>query len=157
MSNSVFSWLANNWAIILLVVAAVVAVVVLLKHNQTAILKKVLYAIVSEAERQFGGGTGSLKLAEAVQKVYELIPSWLKALFTADDIINMIEEVLKEAKEQWANDPDIGDYVNPPEPEIPDTTEPETPAPEPTEPEVPAEPETPAEPTPEAPAEGEAK
>ena len=50
-----------NWNSVLLVVAVAVNLIVLYKHGCVGIVKKVLFALVAQAEKEFGSGTGELK------------------------------------------------------------------------------------------------
>lgn len=56
---SIIQFLAANWDSVLVVLAFLVLVVVLIKRGETKILEKTLFNLVTQAEKQFGGGTGS--------------------------------------------------------------------------------------------------
>lgn len=57
--------------------------------------------LFTEAERQYGSGTGSLKLSSVVTQVVALLPDWVKEVVDMDWLIEQIEAKLVEAKEQW--------------------------------------------------------
>ena len=102
---NILAFLAANWDSVLVVLAFLVVIVVLIKRGETKILEKILFNLVTQAEKQFGGGTGSLKFAAVADWIYQRIPAVLKLLFTEKDIANMIETALEEAKKAWgAND-----------------------------------------------------
>lgn len=108
---SIIQFLAANWDSVLVVLAFIVLVVVLIKRGQTKILKKILFNLVTQAEKQFGDGTGSMKFAAVADWIYQRIPAVLKLLFTEKDIADMIEAVLEEAKKAWGTNENLKEYV----------------------------------------------
>ena len=59
------------------------------------------FGLVTKAEKEFGGGTGKLKLAAVSDWIYQRIPAVLKLLFSEKDIEKLIESALEEAKKAW--------------------------------------------------------
>lgn len=108
---SIIQFLAANWDSVLVVLAFLVLVVVLIKRGQTKILKKILFNLVTQAEKQFGDGMGSMKFAAVADWIYQRIPAVLKLLFTEKDIADMIEAVLEEAKKAWGTNENLKEYV----------------------------------------------
>lgn len=108
---NIIQFLAANWDSVLVVLAFLVLVVVLIKRGQTKILKKILFNLVTQAEKQFGDGTGSMKFAAVADWIYQRIPAVLKLLFTEKDIADMIEAVLEEAKKAWGTNENLKEYV----------------------------------------------
>ena len=88
---NILTFLAKNWDSVLVIVAFLAVVVVLIKRGETKILKQILFNLVTQAEKQFGSGTGSLKYAAVADWIYQRIPAVLKLLFTSSDIEKMIE------------------------------------------------------------------
>lgn len=111
---NVLAFLAANWDSVLVVVAFLAVVVVLIKRGETKILKQILFNLVTQAEKQFGSGTGSLKYAAVADWIYQRIPSVLKLLFTSNDIEKMIEDVLEEAKKAWGANENLKGYIDTP-------------------------------------------
>lgn len=111
---NVLTFLAKNWDSVLVVVAFLAAVVVLIKRGETKILKQILFNLVTQAEKQFGSGTGSLKYAAVADWIYQRIPAVLKLLFTSSDIEKMIEAALEEAKKAWGANENLKDYIDTP-------------------------------------------
>lgn len=111
---SIIQFMAANWDSVLVVLTFLVLVVVLIKHGQTKILKKILFNLVTQAEKQFGGGTGSMKFAAVADWIYQRIPAVLKLLFTEKDIADMIEAVLEEAKKTWGANDNLKGYIEAP-------------------------------------------
>lgn len=100
----------TNIIITLVVLLAIVAVFVFLAvRGKKKIIFKMLYALVNEAEKQFGSGTGKLKFAYVVEKIYSLLPSFFKIFITYKTLEKWIEKVLAEAKEYWAEQAGISE------------------------------------------------
>lgn len=111
---SVLTFLAKNWDSVLVIVAFLAVVVVLIKRGETKILKQILFNLVTQAEKQFGSGTGSLKYAAVADWIYQRIPAVLKLLFTSSDIEKMIEAALEEAKKAWGANENLKGYIETP-------------------------------------------
>lgn len=111
---NVLTFLAKNWDSVLVVVAFLALVVVLIKRGETKILKQILFSLVTQAEKQFGSGTGSLKYAAVADWIYQRIPAVLKLLFTSSDIEKMIEAALEEAKKAWGANENLKGYIDTP-------------------------------------------
>ena len=111
---NVLTFLAKNWDSVLVIVAFLAVVVVLIKRGETKILKQFLFNLVTQAEKQFGSGTGSLKYAAVADWIYQRIPAVLKLLFTSSDIEKMIEAALEEAKKAWGANENLKGYIDTP-------------------------------------------
>ena len=111
---NVLTFLAKNWDSVLVIVAFLALVVVLIKRGETKILKQILFNLVTQAEKQFGSGTGSLKYAAVADWIYQRIPAVLKLLFTSSDIEKMIEDALEEAKKAWGANENLKGYIDTP-------------------------------------------
>lgn len=111
---NVLTFLAENWDSVLVIVAFLALVVVLIKRGETKILKQILFNLVTQAEKQFGSGTGSLKYAAVADLIYQRIPAVLKLLFTSSDIEKMIEAALEEAKKAWGANENLKGYIDTP-------------------------------------------
>lgn len=110
---NIIQFLFANWDSVLVILAFLALIVVLVKHGETKVLNKVLFSLVTQAEKQFGGGTGKLKLAAVSDWIYQRIPAILKLLFSEKDIESMIETALEEAKKAWGNNENIAAYIEP--------------------------------------------
>lgn len=111
---NVLTFLAENWDSVLVIVAFLALVVVLIKRGETKILRQILFNLVTQAEKQFGSGTGSLKYAAVADWIYQRIPAVLKLLFTSSDIEKMIEAALEEAKKAWGANENLKGYIDTP-------------------------------------------
>jgi hypothetical protein len=103
----ILAWIASNWDNILLIAALIIALIVLYKKGEIKILKAILFALVTEAERQLGGGTGELKKSTVIDWIYDRMPSLLRLVFSRKEIESIIEEVLEYAKKKWATNPNL--------------------------------------------------
>ncbi len=110
---SILYFLFANWDSVLVVLAFLVLVVVLIKRGETAVLKKILFGLVTKAEKLYGDGTGKLKLAAVSDWIYQRIPAVLKLLFSAKDIESMVESVLEDAKKAWGANVNLAEYIEP--------------------------------------------
>ena len=111
---NVLEFIARNWDFILLIVAAVAAVVFFAFKGNKSVIMKMLYALVTEAEKEFGGGTGSLKLATVIAKIYPKLPAVLKLFVTEKTLTKWVENALEAAKEAWKQNAAIADYIEKP-------------------------------------------
>lgn len=98
-------FIAANWPSILVVIAVITFIVLLIVRKEWALLDKIIFAAVTWAERTYGGGTGALKLAAVVERVYPLIPAIIRVFITADALTKWIDKVLKDAKARWDANP----------------------------------------------------
>ena len=109
----IIAFLLTNWDSVLVVLTFLALIVVLVKRSETAVLKKILFGLVTKAEKEFGGGTGKLKLAAVSDWIYQRIPAVLKLLFSQKDIESLIESALEEAKKAWGTNGNLAAYIEP--------------------------------------------
>jgi hypothetical protein len=108
---SILNFLLLNWDSVLLVLALITVLIVLYVLGEKKLLSYILYTAVTEVERQYGSGTGVLKKATVIAKIYSIIPMILKILISEEQIARWIEDALTYAKKTWADNAAIGDYV----------------------------------------------
>ena len=111
---NIIYFLLANWDSVLVVLGFIVVCVVLVKRGETKILKHILFNLVTQAEREFGSGTGALKYAAVSDWIYQRLPAVLKLLFTEKNIGTMIEAALTEAKKQWGANENVKNYIEAP-------------------------------------------
>ncbi|SHK14440.1 hypothetical protein [Tepidibacter formicigenes] len=109
---AILNFLFENWDSVLVAIGFIALVVVLIKRGETKILNNILYKLVTQAEREFGAGTGELKYAAVSDWIYERLPAILKFLFTSKDIDRMIESTLEMAKQKWESNENLKMYIN---------------------------------------------
>lgn len=108
---TIVNFLLANWDSVIIVVLALGGVIFLIVKKQYAILDRIIFALVTEAEKQYGGGTGAVKLAAVIDWVYPKIPAVIRLFITAPQLTKLIERVLAEAKANWENNPNISTYI----------------------------------------------
>lgn len=116
---NVVNFIIENWDFILLVALAVAAVVYASFKGNKSVVMKMLVALVTEAEKEFGGGTGSLKLPSVMAAIYPKLPTIIKAFITEEILTDWIEKALKTAKKKWEENAAISAYIEKPGEEIP--------------------------------------
>ena len=109
-------FLINYWASLLVLLTVVITIIMFLVRGKKDIAAKIIYSLVTEAEKIYGGGTGSVKFAYVVEKAYSYMPAILKLFITYDGLKKLIEKVLAEAKVKWAEEAGIENYIKQPEP-----------------------------------------
>lgn len=106
--------------------AAVAAIAFFAFKGNKSVVMKMLYALVTEAEKEYGGGTGSLKLATVIAAIYPKLPTVIKLFITEKTITKWVEEALTAAKEAWMKNAALAEYIAQPgdvEAKTPATTE----------------------------------
>lgn len=89
--------------IAILVLAVIIAVVVILAiRGKKDIIYKMIFALVDEAEAAFGSKTGKLKFAYVIERIYTILPAFVRVFITYNMLEKLIEKALTEAKEYWA-------------------------------------------------------
>lgn len=89
----------THWASLLVVLAFAAVCIILCRRGATPYVKQMLFYLVTEAERHFGGGTGELKYAAVTTWIYEKLPAVVRFFFTAKQIDKLIEEAVNEMQE----------------------------------------------------------
>ncbi len=105
-------FIITNWDSVLIVLVITAILVILYKRGRVEIVKKILFALVSQAEKEFGSGTGELKKSVVIQWVYEKLPKIVTCLFSPKEVENLIESVLEYAKTKWAANTALNNYVS---------------------------------------------
>ena len=95
---------------ILVIIAAAAVAFFSYRGNKTVIMK-MLVAMVTEAEKNLGAGTGSLKLASVISAIYPKLPAILKAFITEATLSKWVEDALTIAKETWQKNVKIAEYI----------------------------------------------
>jgi len=75
-------------------------------------LVPIALVLVTEAEIQFGSGTGTLKRSYVIDELYKRIPDEYKKYITEDNLDAIINKALEEAERLWANNPRVNMMVN---------------------------------------------
>lgn len=108
----ILNFLLVNWDSVLVVLLFVAVLIILIAKKQYAILDKIVFSLVTEAERKYGGGTGAAKLAAVIEQLYPKIPAVIRLFISAAQIEKLIERVLADAKERWEKNPKLSAYIS---------------------------------------------
>jgi hypothetical protein len=108
----ILEFFLSNWDSVLVVLAFIVAAIILIARKQYAILDEILFALVTEAEKKFGSGTGAAKLAQVIDWVYPKIPAVIRLFITFAQLENAVERVLAGAKAKWDKNPSLAAYIS---------------------------------------------
>ena len=104
-------FIINYWEFILLAILITAALIYIIFRGEKSVALKMLYSMVTEAEKEYGGGTGVLKLAAVVEKLYPMLPVLVRTFVSANTLQKWIEIVLAEAKETWEKNANISTYI----------------------------------------------
>lgn len=110
---SVINFVVAHWDIIALAIAAVAAIVYAVFKGNKSVVMNMLFSLVTEAERNFGAGTGALKLASVIEQVYPKLPTIIKTFISAETLVKWVEEALVLAKKKWEDNLNIQAYIAP--------------------------------------------
>lgn len=75
------------------------------KKIALSIIQHVGFALVTDAERQYGAGTGELKMSACITKLIELLPEKIVRVLPEDFLKQQLEAILTTAKEKWNKNP----------------------------------------------------
>lgn len=105
------NFILSNWDSVLMVIILIVAIVYLIFKGEKGVVFKMLFALVTEAEKTYGGGTGSLKLAKVIESIYPKLPAIIKMFLTAGTLEKWVNTVLDEAKKTWEKNSKLAAYI----------------------------------------------
>lgn len=88
-----------NLASIIVAVLVLIALAVLYKLGKKDTVKKIILALVVQAEKALGSGTGELKYAMVLDAIYSKLPYILRFLFTKKELDTFIEEAVRKLKD----------------------------------------------------------
>lgn len=124
--NEIWTFLCEHWLTISMVAAVAVGIVVKVRkwlamdkeQRKAAVIEAVrcsMLALVTEAEREYGGGTGSLKRSMVLKRIFEQYPI-LNVFGDVNSIVNkldkMIDKSLVELKELLESNPEFYDLMH---------------------------------------------
>ena len=108
---NVLVFLLANWDSVLVVLVFAAVLVTLIAKKQYAVLDQIVFSLVTEAEKKYGGGTGAVKLASVIEQLYPKIPAVIRMFISVQQIEKLIERVLADAKERWESNPNLSAYI----------------------------------------------
>ena len=98
--------------IITLIICIVAVLIFLAVNGEIKTIEEILFKLVTEAEKQYGQGTGALKKAAVIEWVYSKLPPLLRGLISAERLSDMVERALEAAKKKWLENSSLKDYIN---------------------------------------------
>lgn len=110
---NVVNFVLEHWDIITLVIAAVAAIVYAVFKGNKSVVMNMLFSLVTEAEKNFGSGTGALKLASVIERVYPKLPTIIKTFITEKTLVKWVEDALVLAKKKWEENLNLQAYITP--------------------------------------------
>lgn len=110
-------WIIDNWSLLVVLACAMVAVFIYVKkfvnmptEEQIAKVKEWLLFAVMQAEKEFGGGTGTLKLRYVYDLFVTTFPEVAK-LVSFDTFSKWVDEVLVYMRRLLESNMDLRYYV----------------------------------------------
>lgn len=94
-----WAFIMENWQSISVAIAFLIAMVILMKINKEETVRKIILSLVVQAEKALGSGTGELKYAYVVDKLYDKLPKIISMLYSRKEIDNMIQAAVDKLKE----------------------------------------------------------
>lgn len=86
------------WSSILIVLLIIVGLLYLYKRGKKETVRRIVLSLVVQAEKTLGSGTGELKYAMVVERVYAILPTILRFLITKKELDKLIEEAVQYMK-----------------------------------------------------------
>ena len=83
---------ANNLDFILTTICAIVICIYLARRGQLKKIREIILSLCTNAEIEYGGGTGEIKRSSVIEAVYDLLPSWAKLIVSEATISRLVEE-----------------------------------------------------------------
>ncbi len=110
MLEVILVWVRANYLEVISVVLSAIVGLLLYKKGKQEWLRKIILALVTEAEKKFGSGTGELKYAIVVERLYEVLPWIVRVLYTKQQIDRMIEDAVEYLKRYLAEGKNLLGY-----------------------------------------------
>lgn len=104
------AFLESYWSMILITLIFLGFLLFLYKRGHIDTVKKIILALVIQAEKALGSKTGELKYALVIERFYSSLPFILRILFTKKEIDNFIEESVQFLKSYLSEDKNLLSY-----------------------------------------------
>ena len=134
---NVLMYVFNHWSDILVIIVVTIALFMLTRqwimttarsldgataNEKLSWLSRLLsnlipiaLVLVTDAEIEYGDGTGPLKRATVIAQLYDYIPDDFKQFVTEAQLARIVELALAEARELWTDHVAIGQLIKPSE------------------------------------------
>jgi hypothetical protein len=103
----ILRFIAANWDSAAVLVLFAAGVTYIITKKRWDLLDKLLFGLVTWAEREYGNGTGLLKLAEVMQRLYPHIPFLIRVFLSTAQLEKLVNDALVSAKEKWDKNPKL--------------------------------------------------
>lgn len=103
-------WIAQNWGMLLIVFLLTVGLIDLIRGQKESAKNWLLRAVV-EAEREFGGKTGQLKLRTVYEEFMKLYPT-LRNFISFGEFSDWVDNALEKMHEMEHSNPTIYKYIH---------------------------------------------
>lgn len=108
---TIINFIQAHWDIITLVIVATAALVFAIFKGNKSVVMSMLFSLVTDAEKNFGSGTGALKLASVITEIYPKLPTVIKTFISAQTLQKWVEDALAMAKKKWEDNANIKAYI----------------------------------------------
>lgn len=105
------TFLNDNLLGIGIILVLIAVLIFLYLRGNKKIVSKILYSLVTEAEKNFGNGTGEVKQASVICRLYEVLPPLIRLLVSERTLETWVDKAVETAKERWAKNANIESYI----------------------------------------------
>jgi hypothetical protein len=102
---NILDFLWANWETVSAVAGAAILVTAAAAKRRWDLLGPVLFGLVTWAEREYGAGTGGLKLAAVLERVYPCVPAVMRPFVSVSGLEGLVGDALAAARERWEKNP----------------------------------------------------
>lgn len=89
----------DNLLGILIVISAFYMFILVYKKSKEELVKKTILNLVAQAEKTYGSGTGELKYAMVVERMYYVLPLFVRVIFTKKQLDRFIQDGVNYLKD----------------------------------------------------------
>jgi len=93
--NSMMNFLTNHWVDLLAVFVFVGLLIALWMRGKKGMVIHIIRVLVAQAEKEFGSGTGAIKLQAVWDGIYQRLPWTVRILFPQSVLSEYIEDAVK--------------------------------------------------------------
>lgn len=83
---------------VMIVLVFIAILALLVRRGKADLVRRIVYAMVVEAEQRLGSKTGQEKKAFVIARIYERLPLILRLVFTREDINRFIDDGVDRLK-----------------------------------------------------------
>ncbi|MDF2546160.1 MAG: hypothetical protein K0R93_1058 [Anaerosolibacter sp.] len=98
MYRIIITFILAYWLEIIASLGIVGVLLILYKRGREDLVRKMILSFVVDVEKKLGSGTGELKYAAVVERLYDKLPWVLRMLYSKKQVNGMIEEAVEYLK-----------------------------------------------------------